>query len=364
MGEKFISSIWNFSDVGLKQTNYLTHDFLRWYGKLIPQLVSKLINLYSLKGDTILANFAGSGTVLVEANINERKAVGIDSSPLSNLLCRVKTTSLKVDSQEFLNNLKEDLDNKKDFKPLMDEEDKKWFYAPQFRDIFIIKERIFSLPNKEEREFYLLALASIINKVSKVDSRCINHIVVDKNKRCSDVFTLFSKKLKEMESSMKNFLKLKKEHPIEIYSGDARELKEIKDDQIDFTISHPPYLGCINYSNIYKLPLKIMGFDYGGVRENDLSTTSLNKYMENMKKVFDELYRVTKKEKYAAVIIGDNRVNGNIIPTFSYFIDYATQIGFKLKDIFVWVLSQKAGMSIKRRGNHIDHNYILIFQKD
>ena len=75
------------------------------------------------------------------------------------------------------------------------------------------------------------------------------------------------------------------------------------------------------------------------------------------------MFRVLKKEKYACVIIGDTRVNGDIIPTFSYFINYANEKGFRLKDIFIWRMNQKAGMSIKRHGNHIDHNYILIFQK-
>ena len=143
-----------------------------------------------------------------------------------------------------------------------------------------------------------------------------------------------------------------------------KKINEIKNNSIDLIISHPPYLGHIMYSNIFCLPNKLLGYDYSFVKENDVSTTSVKKYMDSMKQVFDEMYRIIKPDKYACVIIGDNRKNGNIVPTFSYFIEYASEIGFNLKDIFIWVTSKKAGMNIKRHGNHIDHNYILIFKKD
>ena len=105
MKNNFISSIWDFKDVKLRETNYAAHDFLRWYGKLIPQLVSKLIKLYSNENDLVLANFGGSGTVLLESNILKRDSIGFDSSPLSILLCNVKTTPHKPNSKQFLGEL-------------------------------------------------------------------------------------------------------------------------------------------------------------------------------------------------------------------------------------------------------------------
>ena len=83
-----------------------------------------------------------------------------------------------------------------------------------------------------------------------------------------------------------------------------------------------------------------------------------------MQQVFDEMSRVLKPKKYMAVIIGDNRKDGNIQPTFASFIQDATnRLELELKDIFVWVTKGKAGMNVTRRGNYIDHNYILIFKK-
>ena len=149
----------------------------------------------------------------------------------------------------------------------------------------------------------------------------------------------------------------------EVFIGDARNLDPLKDNSIDLIISHPPYFGAILYYNIYQLENDLLGFDHEEIKDVDISTYSLEKYMRNMKKVFDETYRVLKPKKYACVVIGDTRRNGDIIPAFSHFIDYGTEIGYRLKDIFIWVLIAKAGMNVARRGNYIDHNYILIFQK-
>ncbi|ODS40366.1 MAG: hypothetical protein A7315_08795 [Candidatus Altiarchaeales archaeon WOR_SM1_79] len=363
MKNNFISSIWDFKQLTLDETNYITHDFLRWYGKLIPQLVSKLIKLYSEEGDLVLANFAGSGTVLVEANVLNRNTIGVDALPLSILLCKVKTTPYKPNTKKFLSKLKDYILSNKKRKFPMDEVDIKWYDEKLFCDLMLIRENIYKISDEKDKNYYLLALASITRKVSRTDSRCINHIVVDKNKRVLDAYDEFSKQIDEMNISMDDFIKVSNGSKISIKRGDARNLIEIKDNSVDLIISHPPYLGCINYSNIFKLANKIIGYDYDEVKKGDISTNSLSKYMENMEKVFNEMFRVLKSKKYAGVVIGDNRVNGDLIPTFSYFINYALKKGFKLKDIFIWVMSQKAGMSIKRRGNHIDHNYILIFQK-
>ncbi len=363
MKSEFVSSIWDFSDVSIRETNYATHDFLRWYGKLVPQLVARLVDSYSNSGDLVLANFSGSGTVPLEANILKRDSIGIDSNPLSILLSTVKTHPYIPVYGPFLKKVKEKIDSKARERYAMDEKEKKWFYAESFQDLMEIRSCIESIKLLQDRDYFTLALASIVKKASKVDSRCVNHIVVDKQKTKINVFEVFKKKLEEMADSMSEYQKIANKNKVVIQKGDARNT-HLRDNSVDLIISHPPYLGAIDYSNIYQLETKLLGFNYKEVDAGDISTNSMQKYLVEMNKVFDEMYRVLKKGGYACVIIGDNRKDGNIQPTFVYFIDYATKnLGFELKDIFIWVMSQKAGMGVKRRGNHIDHNYILVFRK-
>ena len=175
---------------------------------------------------------------------------------------------------------------------------------------------------------------------------------------------VFKDKLEEMSLVLKiTKWKIKKATDIKVIHGDARKLP-LKDNSINLVISHPPYLGNVDYTNINQLENYILGYDYQSIRDTDLSTNNLGKYLKNIYIVMEEMNRVVKKGGRICLIIGDNRKDGEIIPTFSYFIQYAKNtLGLKLEDIFIWVLSQKAGMNIKRHGNHIDHNYVLVFQK-
>ena len=133
MTNNFISSVWEFPNIGSSESGYLTHDFLRWYGKLIPQLVSKLLYLYTDENDTVLANFSGSGTVALEAHLTNRNAIGIDANPLALLLSSVKSSPAKIDAEQIINFLDSNLPNKCTRNYLEDEFLQKWFSLESYQ---------------------------------------------------------------------------------------------------------------------------------------------------------------------------------------------------------------------------------------
>jgi DNA modification methylase len=363
MSNAFISSVWDFPEVGSTQSGYLTHDFLRWYGKLIPQLVSRLLDMYTVEEDLVLANFSGSGTVCLEAHLANRNAIGIDANPLALLLSKVKSAPAKFDSNKIINLLDKYDGKNTGAKYKKDEFLQKWFSQNAYEDLVRYFNAAKIIENEKLRSTVTLAIASIVKKVSKVDSRCVNHIVVDNHKKPVDVRKSLLDKLESMSKDIDALESKKSNAKVKIERGDARKLP-LKNDSVDFIISHPPYLGAIDYTNIFQLENLMLENDNKSIDMNDISTTSLKNYLGSMQKVFDEMYRVLKPGKFVAVVIGDNRKDGNIQPTFSYFIQDATsRLGLELKDIFVWVTKGKAGMNVKRRGNFIDHNYILIFKK-
>ena len=84
-----------------------------------------------------------------------------------------------------------------------------------------------------------------------------------------------------------------------IRKGDARNLDFIPDDSIDLICTHPPYANIIKYSeNI----------------EGDLSLLKIPDFLEEIKKVASESYRILKQEKFCAILIGDTRQKGHVIP--------------------------------------------------
>ena len=85
--EKINSINWEFSDA---DTQYLTHNIHRYSGKFIPQIAQQAIQLLTDPGDTILDSYMGSGTTLLEAQLSNRNAIGIDLNPLAVLISQVK----------------------------------------------------------------------------------------------------------------------------------------------------------------------------------------------------------------------------------------------------------------------------------
>lgn len=129
-----------------------------------------------------------------------------------------------------------------------------------------------------------------------------------------------------------------------IKSGDARNLCFVPDESIDLICTHPPYANIIEYSeNI----------------ENDLSHLKVPQFLEEMKKVAAESYRVLKPEKFCAILMGDTRQKGHMIPMSFEVMKIFQEAGFKLKEIIV-----KEQHNCKATGywktNSIKYNFLLI----
>ena len=105
-----------------------------------------------------------------------------------------------------------------------------------------------------------------------------------------------------------------------IRKGDARNLDFIQDNSIDLICTHPPYADIIHYSEDI---------------DDDLSLLSVDEFLEEMKKVAAESYRVLKKGKFCAVLMGDTRKKGHMIPMSFDVMRIFENAGFKLKELII-----------------------------
>ena len=70
------SSVWSFPERG----EWATHDS-KYRGNCSPYVIRNLLLRYSKEGDWVLDQFVGGGTLLVEAKLLSRNAVGVDVNP-------------------------------------------------------------------------------------------------------------------------------------------------------------------------------------------------------------------------------------------------------------------------------------------
>lgn len=139
-----------------------------------------------------------------------------------------------------------------------------------------------------------------------------------------------------------------------IRKGDARHLDFIPNDSIDLICTHPPYANIIKYSEDI---------------EGDLSLLKVPDFLDEMKMVADESYRVLKKDKFCAILMGDTRQKGHVIPMSFKVMEIFQNSGFKLKETIIkeqhncratgyWKTN-----SVKYNFLLLAHEYLFVFRK-
>ena len=83
--EQEMTTVWSFP----KRGDWATHD-AKWRGNWSPYIPRNLMLRYSQEGDTVLDQFAGGGTTLVEAKLLNRNIIGIDVNDEALERCREK----------------------------------------------------------------------------------------------------------------------------------------------------------------------------------------------------------------------------------------------------------------------------------
>jgi len=92
---------WSEEELPQAERTKHVHGLHPYLGKYVPQLVEIFLRRYFQPGQCVYDPFVGSGTTLVEANVQGLDAVGCDVSVFNCLLSRVKTTRYPMGAVEF-----------------------------------------------------------------------------------------------------------------------------------------------------------------------------------------------------------------------------------------------------------------------
>lgn len=131
---------------------------------------------------------------------------------------------------------------------------------------------------------------------------------------------------------------------VQLYKADARNLNFIADESIDLICTHPPYADTIKYSE--DIP-------------EDLSLLKMKYFLDEMKTVASECYRVLKKDKFCAILMGDTRQKGHMITLSFEVMKLFQDVGFKMKELII-----KEQHNCRATGywktNSVKYNFLLI----
>lgn len=144
---------------------------------------------------------------------------------------------------------------------------------------------------------------------------------------------------------------------IEINVWDARyKKKSIKDESIDFVLTHPPYVDIIKYSN-------------WNIKWDLSSIHDIDKFCDEIEKIAKESFRVLKKWAYSAILMWDTRRKKMYQPLAFKVMERFLKVWFVLKEDIIkvqhnckatwfWVNKSKDYNFLL-----IMHEHLFIFQK-
>jgi len=249
---------------------YLTHYMHPYKGKFHPKMARALLNyICSEDSGLVLDNFAGSGTLLVEACFLGLDSLGVEINPLSVLMSNVKCNSLSANVKELKNcieNYLEHLRNRINLLPQEKSRQTLLFVRDANSKNIIDKSRIMSdrlknsLRDKETIIPQVLIAKNLISEVTN-DKKISDFLLLALSGTISDVarrtsgrfIDAFKERLNDLYLRIYLFQKLNETLKIKLgkgkcYIADARDMKkEISSETINGIVNSPPYSVALDY---------------------------------------------------------------------------------------------------------------------
>jgi hypothetical protein len=271
-----------------------THYLFRYPAKFHPPVARALLERHTEPGDCVLDCFCGSGTLLVEAAVIGRSAVGTDVDPVAAFVSRVKARPVAVTR---LRRLWEGLEARlqsleraaADYDALQWQDIDETAYAREARglavpaipnlfhwfrryvlvDLAHIKKEIAGLDaSKAEHDFFLLCFASIIRGASNADPVPVSGLEVtshmkerEKEGRIVNPFALYARAVRRGLQSMEDYLDAVADGAtVSVLQADATQLTRKLKRRVDAAITSPPYHGAVDYYRRHQLEMFWLDF--------------------------------------------------------------------------------------------------------
>lgn len=408
LNEVKVEEGWEYADA---DTQYHVHGIHPYPARMIPQIANRLIRERSAAGDLVLDPFCGSGSVLAEALLLGRNAVGVDINPLAHLIAKVKSTAieiseLEIESRRLLENVTTKIELHRSGKysaqtpyfPNIFH----WFNREVVEELAIVREQINALRSSDHlHDFFQVCFSMTIRKTSNIAFADNPYFIralaeEDLKNHSPDVLVTFQKQIISGCERLKEFSRLcPKEVQARVFLADARSLP-IENDSVSLIVTSPPYgeeSHTMSYSRFAKLSLLWMGMTphklnlytkktLGGhvifprphsklLDETVKTVSKMNK--ERAKEIFsfywdyakclNEMFRVMRKGGYCCIVIGDRSAAGVVISNGELTKNLGELTGFKHAQTFQREIPKKVLPRRDYKVELINRENIVIMRK-
>jgi DNA modification methylase len=346
-----------------------------------PQLPRYFIERFSREGDIVYDPFMGRGTTIIEAALLRRNVIGNDVSPLSRILAEprldipaIEDVERRLNEISFSKKEKADIDLSMFFhrdteaeivslqKYLASREKEKkedrldrWIrmvatnrltgHSVGFFSVYTLPPNQATLPENQRR----------INRLrnQKPEYRDTKKIILKKTR------TLL-KRVSDNDRRNLDAVKL----GAQFFTCDARGTPRIKNESVQLSVTSPPFLDIVQYSNDNWLRCWFNVIDADTIAELITVLKSIDDWRAVMLDVFSELYRITRYNGHVAFEVGEVRKGS--VKLEEHVVPLGRQAGFTCEAVFINLqkFTKTANIwGIHNNSSGTNTNRIVLFRK-
>ena len=295
---------WKDGLYGKQSWGHSLHKIAPYVGRIKPPFAHFLIKYVTNPGDIILDPFCGIGTIPLEGSLCGRNTIGVDLNPYAITVSNAKTQhNLNLeDLIEYVENL-EIISKGVSIRKIPD-------WVKEYYNKNTLKEILYTLDilKADKQKFIYGCLVGISqgHRPGHLSKPCAWTLPYkprpDDPGEYRDVKTRLIAKIKRNYKD-----KIESSGSIKILKEDSRKLS-LENESVDHIISSPPYYNTLDYVNSHRLRLAICGV-YNENEKKALRDQTIQRYkdyIDEMRKVIVELYRVLKPGGYCVFVVGDH----------------------------------------------------------
>lgn len=346
-----------------------------------PQLPGFFIENFTKPGELVLDPFSGRGTTALQAALLGRKVVANDVNPLSRMLCEPRL------SPPDMNALKQRLDAVPIDKHLKAEIDLSMFFEKNtLLEILSIRHYLqqrlqngtfdsidawirmvatnrltghspgfFSVYTLPPNQAASPARQKKINADKKQQPayRNTREIILRKSKQL--IKDLNTTELSNLQQAATECFFL---------TGDAANLKSIKNNTVSLTVTSPPFLDVVQYAADNWMRCWFNHIDAAQIESGITMSKTLQDWNGKMTSVIAEIYRVTKSGGLLAFEVGE--VRGGKIKLDEQVVEIGMAVGFQCEAIMInqQVFTKTSNIwKVSNNTKGTNTNRIVIFKK-
>jgi hypothetical protein len=297
----------------------------------------------------VIDPFCGSGTVLVEARLSGRRALGADLNPIAVMLSRLKTRGATMDELADLVQAAAQIRQHADDRRLAragatrgyPPEDTSQFEPHVLLELDSLRDGIKGLPAGFVNDALRLVLSSLLTKVSRRQGDSGHVDIAPRRLAAGFTAKMFLRKTEELAERIAEFSSMLPKEPevVRVELDDARSLAWVFESSADLAVSSPPYPGIYDYHAHHETRLRWLGLSGERFSSSEIGARramnrlgydeAIRAFQRDMGQVLVALSRALAPSAPVVLVVADSVVDRQPVWIEPLLIECAQSVGYR-----------------------------------